>query len=49
MQGAYYLEVSSPGIERKLETPTHFMSAIDERVKFKINGGDKEKGIISFC
>ncbi len=46
MHGAYYLEVSSPGIERKLETPTHFMSAIGERVKFKINGGDKEKGLI---
>ena len=42
----YYLEVSSPGIERKLENPTHFISAIGERVKFKINGGDKEKGLI---
>jgi ribosome maturation factor RimP len=46
MHDAYYLEVSSPGIERKLETPTHFMSAIGERVKFKINGGGKEKGLI---
>ena len=46
MHGAYYLEVSSPGIERKLENPTHFMSAIGERVKFKINGGGKEKGLI---
>lgn len=47
MHDAYYLEVSSPGIERKLENPTHFMSAIGERVKFKINGGDKEKGLIT--
>ncbi len=46
MHGAYFLEVSSPGIERKLEEPRHFMSAVGERVKFKINGGDKEKGII---
>ena len=47
MHGAYFLEVSSPGIERKLENPTHFMSAIGERVKFKINGGDKEKGLMT--
>ncbi|MCH9740762.1 MAG: ribosome maturation factor RimP [Epsilonproteobacteria bacterium] len=47
MHDAYYLEVSSPGIERKLENPTHFMSAVGERVKFKIHGGDKEKGLIT--
>jgi ribosome maturation factor RimP len=46
MHGAYYLEVSSPGIERKLENANHFISAVGERVKFKINGGDKEKGLI---
>ncbi len=46
VDGAYYLEVSSPGIERKLENPTHFMSAIGERVKFKINGEGKAKGVI---
>ncbi len=44
--GTYYLEVSSPGIERKLENSTHFMSAIGERVKFKINGANKAKGVI---
>ena len=47
MHGAYYLEVSSPGIERKLENPTHFISAVGERVKFKVHGGDKEKGKIT--
>ena len=47
MHGGYYLEVSSPGIERKLENSSHFMSAIGERVKFKINGGDKEKGLMT--
>ncbi len=46
IHGAYFLEVSSPGIERKLEKPNHFISAIGERVKFKINGGDKERGLI---
>jgi len=46
MHGAYFLEVSSPGIERKLENPNHFISAVGERVKFKINGGEKEKGLI---
>jgi len=46
LDGAYYLEVSSPGIERKLENPTHFMSAIGERVKFKVHGGDKLRGIL---
>ncbi len=47
MHGAYYLEVSSPGIERKLEEPRHFISAVGERVKFRIHGGDKEKGEIT--
>jgi ribosome maturation factor RimP len=47
MHGAYFLEVSSPGIERKLENPSHFMSAVNERVKFKINGGNKEKGLMT--
>jgi len=49
MHGAYFLEVSSPGIERKLENPNHFISAVGERVKFKINGGDKEKGLITLA
>jgi ribosome maturation factor RimP len=47
LDGAYYLEVSSPGIERKLENPTHFISAIGERVKFKVHGGEKERGVIT--
>ena len=47
MHDAYFLEVSSPGIERKLENSSHFISAVNERVKFKINGGDKEKGEIT--
>jgi len=46
LNGAYYLEVSSPGIERKLENPIHFTSAIGERIKFKVKGGDKLKGVL---
>lgn len=46
MSGAYFLEVSSPGIERKLSNPTHFMSAVGEKIRFKITGDDKAKGIL---
>lgn len=46
MSEAYRLEVSSPGIERKLTKPLHFQNAIDERVKLKIAGNDKLKGVL---
>lgn len=36
MEQAYRLEVSSPGIERKLIKPHHFQSSIGEKVKLKI-------------
>lgn len=35
MSGVYNLEVSSPGIERKLKKPRHFMSSIGEKVRVK--------------
>ncbi len=44
--GNYFLEVSSPGIERNLRKAKHFMSAIGERIKLKIVGGQKLKGIL---
>ena len=44
--GEYFLEVSSPGIERKLTKPKHFKSAVGERVKLKIQGEGKKKGIL---
>lgn len=44
ISGQYRLEVSSPGIERKLSKPNHFQNAIGEKVKVKILGGDKLKG-----
>jgi len=46
VNGKYFLEVSSPGIERRLENPTHFSSSTGERIKFKVKGGDKLKGVL---
>ncbi len=46
MSQAYRLEVSSPGIERKLSKPVHFKNAIGEKVKLKLAGADKLKGVL---
>ncbi len=46
MSQAYRLEVSSPGIERKLAKPVHFKNAIGEKVKLKLTGADKLKGVL---
>jgi len=46
MSEAYRLEVSSPGIERKLVKPVHFKNAVGEKVKLKLGGGDKLKGLL---
>lgn len=46
MSQRYRLEVSSPGIERKLTKPVHFKNALEEKVKLKIKGGDKLKGTL---
>ena len=46
ISGQYYLEVSSPGIERRLDKPSHFQNAIDERVKLKLSDGSKIKAKI---
>lgn len=35
MGGKYFLEVSSPGIERKLKKKEHFEASIGEKVKIK--------------
>jgi ribosome maturation factor RimP len=37
--GSYTLEVSSPGLERPLRTPSHFAAAVGERVKIKLVPG----------
>ncbi|NKQ40500.1 MAG: ribosome maturation factor RimP [Sulfurovum sp.] len=46
MGGRYTLEVSSPGLERKLTKPIHFKYTVGESIKFKIIGVDKGKGIL---
>jgi ribosome maturation factor RimP len=45
MGGAYSLEVSSPGIERKLSTLAHFQHSIGETVKVKLQGEDEADNI----
>ena len=42
----YFLEVSSPGIERKLTKKEHFQKSIGERVKLTTNEGEKIKGVL---
>lgn len=46
MSQAYRLEISSPGIERKLVKPIHFINALGEKVKLKVVDNDKIKGIL---
>ena len=46
MSGKYFLEVSSPGIERKLTHPRHFKQAIGEKLKLKVPGQDRLKGTL---
>lgn len=44
ISGDYTLEVSSPGLERKLEKPNHFISSVGELVKISasIEGENKK-------
>ncbi len=50
MPGAYTLEVSSPGLERKLRTPVHFHGAIGEDVNVKlaphVDGERRLRGVL---
>ena len=46
MHGKYNLEVSSPGIERKLKTLNHFKCSIGSDVKIKEYSTDLSKGKI---
>ncbi|MCK9336463.1 MAG: ribosome maturation factor RimP [Arcobacteraceae bacterium] len=46
MSGKYNLEVSSPGIERKLKNPKHFKSSIGELVEIKDFDKKRTKGKI---
>ena len=42
----YFLEVSSPGVERKLTKKEHFEKSIGENVKVTTNEGKKLKGML---
>ncbi len=42
--GAYYLEVSSPGVERTLKKPEHFIHSAGSDVRLKLSSGDSVKG-----
>ena len=46
LDGEYLLEVSSPGIERKLIKPEHFTASIGEKVKIKLKDKEKFIGIL---
>jgi ribosome maturation factor RimP len=36
LPGSYVLEVSSPGLDRRLRTPAHFRRFVNERVKVEL-------------
>ncbi len=46
VSGNYFLEVSSPGIERKLKTMRQFELSIGEKVQLKLQGNEKLKGVL---
>ncbi len=41
LDGEYLFEVSSPGIERKLTKPEHYLGSIGSKVKIKLNNKEK--------
>ena len=41
----FFLEVSSPGLERQLKTRKHFAGAINQEIKIKFRHNDKYKNI----
>lgn len=51
IEGFYYLDVSSPGVERELRTEEHISRSIGEKVKAKLyaqkDGRRSVKGILS--
>ena len=49
MSGEYILEVSSPGIERKLKKKEHFISSVGEKVRVKDFATDIYKGELIFA
>ena len=44
VRGDYNLEVSSPGVERKLKKPEHFQNSVGEKVRITTIQGDVIEG-----
>lgn len=49
MNGIYNLEVSSPGIERKLKKTQHYKASIGENIRVKDYNKDIVKGKLSYA
>lgn len=49
MSGVYNLEVSSPGIERRLKKPQHFIASLGEKIKLKDFEKNTIKGELIFA
>lgn len=49
MSGVYNLEVSSPGIERRLKKPQHFIASIGDKIKLKDFEKNTIKGELVFA
>lgn len=51
VSGSYTLEVSSPGLERKLRTPAHFAGAVGDEVAIKtrveVDGDRRHAGVLT--
>ena len=51
IEGAYYLEVSSPGIERDLRTDEHILASLGARVELRlyapVNGSKSFSGLLT--
>lgn len=43
LEGPYQLEVSSPGLERKLKTPRHFEKSVGRIVRLKVREGESNR------
>jgi ribosome maturation factor RimP len=46
VKGQYYLEISSPGVERNLNSKEHFAMSIGEKVKIKTKEAVKLDGVL---
>lgn len=46
LEGEYLFEVSSPGIERKLTKPEHYVASVGEKVKVKLTTKEKFIGML---